>query len=939
MPTEAAHMKNKVLHALSNRPGPFHTEIFSSSPNFAPAILSASEKALRHKFRLDDESTDFYLKQYLALLHGFVDFDKQLQDRITTYRIEDFIPRGVRVDGADFLQSANTSGYFTDPLITTWPVNLNYLITYESNQFLWVDSLEDGIGQRTGYNFSDQDPHKVLRIDWPSNFPFTGPLRLNQNWISEASIKIEVEPSRLPWGILLKRVQDDPYVHRLLLNADLTGEFSNSVDPMEKVALVLMLLCFEQPWYDIVDDIVIPPDMSSVLSKPLVVTYATPILPVVPIEPEIPPVPNEPPVIVYLNVAGYVYDRTTSARLPGSLVTMGGASQVTDFVGGYNFRLTPGTYNASAAKVGYNTHTFPITVSVDTVRNIPMVMVKYVLSGNVYDSITLAHLEGVAIMIGSTLLSTDVNGSYAITLIPGIYAVTASKDEYTTHSGFVNVIGNTIYDISLVLITYVLSGTVSDSETHTPLEGVEVIVGSTTLSTDETGHYSIVVVPGNYAIAANKTGYTPYSGSVEVSSNTTKDIELEAVAVEIVVSGTVTDETTSALLSGVVVTLTGNTTHTVYTTSTDANGDYTKIVVADTYTITGVEDGYYDYSYANLLVDASLTYDFRMLAVGVVDIFGIVTGAFNGGVVSGITVTATRLLGDGTAIEIVKTAQTNSSGVYRISDVPVGNYTISTTDGSYNIWDDSLETPAFVSTLCLAYEYMPVVVGSVDDVEWNFSITPDFEGIRFVLNWGQDTVNETADLDLFIFTPAIDTHAYQLFYPESSEQSYHGNYRAADHAIPPYASHDVNSAHQSFDPVDAKPETGTIWRPSLTGGIVGTYQVKVFNWSAYKFGHAEFAALRPALKVYVRNYDGAISYNKTFAFPGGTGHWWHVLTMTCAIDGTIDIGEPTDSMHADGVYSPLSERIDGAGSLTFMAGNVGNYPGANLEYAPDGLYY
>ena len=63
-------------------------------------------------------------------------------------------------------------------------------------------------------------------------------------------------------------------------------------------------------------------------------------------------------------------------------------------------------------------------------------------------------------------------------------------------------------------------GTVTDSSTQAPLEGVVVSIGSKTTITDSEGGYFLFEVPsGSQTISGAKTGYSNYSGTVTITAD------------------------------------------------------------------------------------------------------------------------------------------------------------------------------------------------------------------------------------------------------------------------------------------------------------------------------------------------------------------------------------------------------------------------------------
>jgi len=236
------NVKNKLLHALSNRAGPFPTEQFSQSPTFVPKTLTPGESALRHKLFLDVVDTDYYLRVYLALLHSFPDVTIQFNDTVKTYQVEDFNARGVDVSGGDLVSAPNIKSFFTDAPVTSLPVNLTYTIGYIDHNALELRALETGLIQKVSYHSAGIDPNKILRFHWPRDFPFHGPLRLTQNWIPGASIQITVSPSNFPYRLLWKEIAGNMYLNKLLLDQNLFEAFNSTIDMQEKLMLALTVL-------------------------------------------------------------------------------------------------------------------------------------------------------------------------------------------------------------------------------------------------------------------------------------------------------------------------------------------------------------------------------------------------------------------------------------------------------------------------------------------------------------------------------------------------------------------------------------------------------------------------------------------------------------------------------------------------------------------------
>ncbi|MHC9539176.1 MAG: carboxypeptidase regulatory-like domain-containing protein [Vulcanimicrobiota bacterium] len=302
-------------------------------------------------------------------------------------------------------------------------------------------------------------------------------------------------------------------------------------------------------------------------------------------------------------VQGTVTDQTTSAKLSGVTVSIGTLTTTTDANGAYTIQNVPaGTQTIAATKTGYTavSSSVSVTAGQTTTKNISMspgTAQVGTVQGTVTDQTTSAKLSGVSVAIGTLTATTDANGAYTIQNVPaGTQTITATKTGYTAVSSSVSVTAGqtTTKNISMTPGTAqvgTVQGTVTDQTTSAKLSGVSVAIGTLTATTDANGAYTIQNVPvGTQSIAATKTGYAAFSDSVTVaaSQTTTKNISMTPGTAQVgTVQGTVTDQTTSAKLSGVTVSIG------TLTATTDANGAYTiQNVPAGTQTITATKTGY-----------------------------------------------------------------------------------------------------------------------------------------------------------------------------------------------------------------------------------------------------------------------------------------------------------------------------------------------------------
>jgi len=232
-------MINKLLHALSNRDS-FHEPVFRSDTGFSTKVVGEEERKLRALLLLDVTDTDYYLKVYLGLIHAYPDIEAHFDDKGRTYDVEDFGIQAVQIDGADFMSAVNAIGLFTDPVSEELPVNLRYRIRYDQPEYAELSVRESGLIRKSRYNLSADG--KVIHIDWPDDFPFSGPLQLQEPWAMGSEINIAVEPRHFPYEVMVSRLSNNAYLIRQISEAGLVDEYVNTQDHQRKVAIALAIL-------------------------------------------------------------------------------------------------------------------------------------------------------------------------------------------------------------------------------------------------------------------------------------------------------------------------------------------------------------------------------------------------------------------------------------------------------------------------------------------------------------------------------------------------------------------------------------------------------------------------------------------------------------------------------------------------------------------------
>jgi len=225
-------MINRFLHGLTNRRTLSNATgtLFTSSPDFVPAPLTAAAQQLRTALCLDDQNTDYYLQAYAALIEAYPDLKSMLNDPAVSYSVHDFLPRGV--------VSVNCA------LVSN---SASYNIGYVASGLCQITQLETGV-QVMADCLASADPQEIwLRINWPSNIPFSGLLQLNQPWAPGLVVQLIVSPSQFPYAAALAGLASQPYFSLLLQRFQLQETFQNTVDPQDSLALALAVIASGNP--------------------------------------------------------------------------------------------------------------------------------------------------------------------------------------------------------------------------------------------------------------------------------------------------------------------------------------------------------------------------------------------------------------------------------------------------------------------------------------------------------------------------------------------------------------------------------------------------------------------------------------------------------------------------------------------------------------------
>ena len=327
------------------------------------------------------------------------------------------------------------------------------------------------------------------------------------------------------------------------------------------------------------------------------------------------------------------------------------------------------------------------------------------------------------------------------------------------------------------------------------------------------------------------------------------------------IQGSVISYSGSSAMSGVNVSyaLSGTT---VDNATTDSSGDFTKSSLATgTYTLSYSNSGYVDETQSATLATDNQTLTvakLKMLSTSCAStgtISGTITDAVSSANVSGVAISIRRGLST-TSGTVYNTATTNGSGVYSISSVARGWYTLQTSISGYS---DS--TSHVVSC------------GDVSSQDSSISTTLASGAMRIVLSW--PTGSTAIDLDSHLSIPDNSSNSYHIYYNNIKYV-----YSASDNVT---LDRDERYA----------PGTETV---SITAVRSGNYSYSVHDYKYRTVTSPDNISKSGAtVKVYYN------STTTTYNAPNSAGSLWTVFTFTSS-GGLVEVGTMSDQSSASSIY-------------------------------------
>ena len=350
------------------------------------------------------------------------------------------------------------------------------------------------------------------------------------------------------------------------------------------------------------------------------------------------------------------------------------------------------------------------------------------------------------------------------------------------------------------------------------------------------------------ATAFTTTGFTTASGSGTIK-------------------GSVISYSGSSAMSGVSVSyaLSGTT---VDNATTDSSGDFTKSSLATgTYTLSYSNSGYVDETQSATLATAGQTLTvakLKMLSTSCAStgtISGTITDAVSSANVSGVAISIRRGLST-TSGTVYNTATTDGSGVYSISSVARGWYTLQTSKSGYS---DST--------------FHVVSCGDVSSQDSSISTTLASGAMRIVLSW--PTGSTAADLDSHLQIPDNASSNKHIYFPSANKTFYYAtNTNTCSSCTSSQLSDNVTLDRDG----QSAPGTETV---SITAVRSGNYSFSVHDYidgnNNDNSNSTNIANSGASVKVYYN------STTTTYNAPNGDGTHWTVFSFTSS-GGLVEVG-------------------------------------------------
>ncbi len=391
-------------------------------------------------------------------------------------------------------------------------------------------------------------------------------------------------------------------------------------------------------------------------------------------------------------IAGTVINATTLLPIAGATVHIFQGSTLieettTNGSGVYSVpNLAPGNYIVEARATSFQLQFKGASVQVGVVTTVNFALESSpgTISGTVTDSSTTDPIEGalVGVFEGTILVGfsdTDSSGDYTIpSLAPGSYSVVATATAHQLEVEGANVVASTTTTVDFALDPNpgAIAGKVTNALTEAGIPSATVLVFQNftlvaSLLTDTNGDYFIPdLAPDNYIVIANAPNFEISAVGARVTSNNTTTVNFALDPNPGIISGTVTDATTTDPIAGATIEVFDSTVL-IAVAITDSNGNYqvTSLAPGDYFVVAGKDTFQTQVAAAIVLSNETTTVNFALVSNP-----GTISGTVTDASTTDPIPNATIAVFQGTTF--IHFELTDSSGDYTISNLAPGSYTV-----------------------------------------------------------------------------------------------------------------------------------------------------------------------------------------------------------------------------------------------------------------------
>ncbi len=385
-------------------------------------------------------------------------------------------------------------------------------------------------------------------------------------------------------------------------------------------------------------------------------------------------------------VRGVVTDANSGEPIDGASVNIGRQPTTTNSAGVYVLeKVAAGDIEVAAGATLYEPgrDNVALLAAREVEVDFRLIPIRYgTVSGVVTDASTRQPLSGARISIGDKTAISDAQGAFLFErLSAGNLDFVSRKPVYKDDSTRVRLAAGATENLTIALVpitTGTVSGVVRSKVNGSPLAGVKVSAGRSSVSSDDAGEYRIENVPaGEVQLGAALSLYEPSSTMLNLAAAADVRADLELVPVTYgTISGSVINASTKQAISGAKVASGGK------TAVTDGNGKYElQRVSAGHISVTASRPIYIDESLQReLSAGESLTVDLGLQPITWGVLNALVVDADTGEPISGATVTVAR-----------QTLTSDARGRFSIEKIDAGTLLITADKPTYNPGSLTLE--------------------------------------------------------------------------------------------------------------------------------------------------------------------------------------------------------------------------------------------------------